>query len=505
MIFFPAQNMTPKEEVMKLRKEVRYLRIENQRLALVNKTQKEKREKLEELLRERDEFIRQLEIERDQIGKLIEELKRQRNMYRDMTFKKNKEEIKLQENKEKSLLNQNQTLEDKKHIGGQLGHTGHGRKTPSEDRVDSVKRVYLTNCPHCHNILSRSNTCFTRIVEDIMELLSSNLKTTRYEIERQWCSNCHKEVTGNPAGVIPHAKLGINLIVMAIIQKYGLHSPLNKISFFFKTAYGINVANGGLSNILKRAKKYFGKEYDLILNEIQKAKVKHADETTWRVNGINNWIWGFMTKKESYLRVEETRGKGIPIDTLQNQSKANVLVRDDYGGYQKLGVTHQSCWAHLMRKSHERNVLPNASNEMKNTHIFLKNTFQKLSDTVSSPFEKEEREEIYQEVWKNMKRNIIDKKFESDDVKVIQTRITNQGKNLLTALLHDDVPLTNNLAERILRPMVVMRKISGGSRSMTGAKTHAVNMSIFQTIQLRNQPLIPTLQNLLLKGAIGEN
>lgn len=53
--------------------------------------------------------------------------------------------------------------------------------------------------------------------------------------------------------------------------------------------------------------------------------------------------------------------------------------------------------------------------------------------------------------------------------------------------------------------MVVMRKISGGSRSMMGAKTHAVNMSVFQTIQLRNQPLISTLQNLLLKGSTGEN
>ena len=70
----------------------------------------------------------------------------------------------------------------------------------------------------------------------------------------------------------------------------------------------------------------------------------------------------------------------------------------------------------------------------------------------------------------NIKQNIIDKKFQYADVKTIQTRIKNQGKNLLTAVLHDDVPLTNNLAERALRPMVVMRKISGGSKSMTGAK-----------------------------------
>lgn len=503
MIFYPAENMTTEVEVMKLRKENRYLRVDNKRLILAHRAQKKKRDILEELLHERDEHIRLLEIQRDKIGKLIEELKRQRNMYRDMTFKKNKK-IELQENKDKSSFS-NTNLKNKKQVGGQLGHIGHGRANPNEDRVDSIKRIYLTNCPHCHSSLKRSKTCFKRIVEDIMELLKPNLKTTKYEIERQWCSHCQKEITGNPAGVIPHAKVGINLIVMALIQKYGLHSPLGKISFLFKTAYGINITSGGISNLLNRAKKYFGIEYDNILNEIRTSKVKHADETGWRINGINNWIWGFMTKRETYLQVEDTRGKGVPIDILQNQTKENILVRDDYVVYKNLGVTHQSCWAHLMRKSHERDVLPSASLEMKNVHILLSNIFQKLKDTVSSPFEKEKREEIYQNIWEIMKHNIIDKKFQYDDVKIIQTRIRNQGKNLLTAVLHDDVPLTNNLAERALRPMVVMRKISGGSRSMTGAETHAVNMSIFQTIQLRNQPLISTLQNLLLEGSAGKN
>ena len=495
--------MTTEDEVMKLRKENRTLRIDNKRLILAHKAQKKKRDVLEELLRERDEHIRLLEIQRDEIGKLIEELKRQRNMYRDMTFKKNKN-IELQESKDKAFSS-NTNLKNRKQVGGQMGHIGHGRASPRNQEINVTQRVYLTNCPDCNSKLQRTKTCTAHIIEDIMELLKPNLKVTKYEIERQWCSHCKKEVTGNPSNVIPHSKLGINLIVMALIQKYGLCSPLNKISFLFKTAYGIDITAGGLSNLLSRARKYFGSEYDNILHEIRKAKVKHADETGWRIDGINNWIWGFMTKKETYLSIEETRGKGIPIDILQNQSKANILVRDDYGAYKNLKVTHQSCWAHLMRKSHERNTLPNASKEMKSIHILLSNIFQELKDIVSSPFEKEKREEIYQNIWEIMKQNIIDNKFKYDDVKIIQTRIKNQGRNLLTALLHDDVPLTNNLAERALRPMVVMRKISGGSRSMEGAKNHAVNMSIFQTIQLRNQPLIFTLQDLLLKGSTGEN
>ena len=66
---------------------------------------------------------------------------------------------------------------------------------------------------------------------------------------------------------------------------------------------------------------------------------------------------------------------------------------------------------------------------------------------------------------------------------------------------HPDVPLTNNAAERAIRPAVVTRKISGGSRSDTGAETFAINFSIIQSIKMKKEPLIPTLQNMLLNAA----
>ncbi|MBI3815192.1 MAG: transposase, partial [Nitrospinae bacterium] len=82
------------------------------------------------------------------------------------------------------------------------------------------------------------------------------------------------------------------------------------------------------------------------------------------------------------------------------------------------------------------------------------------------------------------------------------TRIANQGINLLTTLLYNNVPLTNNLAERGIRPMVVIRKISGGNRSQEGAKTHSVNMSILQTIRFQQQPIISTLKNYLSSSTL---
>lgn len=136
---------------------------------------------------------------------------------------------------------------------------------------------------------------------------------------------------------------------------------------------------------------------------------------------------------------------------------------------------------------------------MLDLHEQLKTIYQLLDKTVKKPFNPLFRQKIYQQVWQRLK-GIINQKYQAKDAKRIQTRIRNQNKNLLTALLFNDVPLTNNLAERIIRHMVVTRKISGGSRTDNGAETHAINMSILQTIKLRNQPLVPTLRQMLLKG-----
>mgnify|MGYP001592694159 FL=1 len=87
-------------------------------------------------------------------------------------------------------------------------------------------------------------------------------------------------------------------------------------------------------------------------------------------------------------------------------------------------------------------------------------------------------------------------------VKFIPKEIKEQ---ILARFKNDGAPLTNNTAERAIRPMVVTRKISGGSKTPNGAKTHAVNMSVIETIVKRKLPLLNTLQEYLLEGAVGKN
>lgn len=477
--------------------EKRYLRIYNDRLNRVTLSQRKKVKDFETELKELRRKSRKQEDEIEQLKKENEKIRRERDMYRKMLFKEN---IKNQKLPPKDQLTSSERFTPPKtnNRGGKTGHLGHSRGLPQSE-PDIINRVFLTNCPNCHNSLGRTDSIDTHTVEDIPSPTLAPMRVIKYEKERQWCKECQKEVVATSPEEIPGVRFGLNLIVYIMVLKYGAKVSLDSITLLLEQNYNLKVSKGEIVLLLHRTKTWLGSKYDQIKAGVRASPIKHADETGWRVEGINSWVWGFMTKQQVYLSIEESRGGGIPEEILKGSSQEDILIRDDYKGYTKLPLKHQSCWAHLLRKSHEAAVDKQASGEIKLLHQKLKELFVLLEISVKQPLGKTERKTTYKQAW-NTLQQIINQKYTAEDAKAIQTRIKNQGRNLLTALLHEGVPLTNNLAERSLRKIVVIRKMSGGSRSWDGARTTAVNMSVYQTIQAQNLPLIPTLKEYLLSG-----
>jgi transposase len=474
--------MTPQEELVRLRYEAKKLRQQAARLEHSRNSHKSRSEKLEEkngsLEKENQELREEVKDLQEKLAIAIETV----SSYQGMIFKSN--------------THQPKTSDTKKPRGGQIGHKGQNRKIP--ETIDEEKRIFLSHCPDCHNTLKRSNATYERIIEDIP---SSNVITTKYWIERQWCKLCQKEVCAIPKDSVSNFRFGQNIIGSTLFQKYRLRLPLNKIQEQLKECHQLKMSQGNIQNILEKAKEWFREEYDTILEHIRQAPVKHADETSWRVMGHNNWCWLFATPKAALYTIEESRGKGVPQKILTEQS-GKVLVRDDYAGYKKLDMEHQSCWAHLLRKSKEASEHDDASDEIKKLHLELKVLFGKLVNTIEKPFQRDERNEKYQKFLKQI--HIIQKRvYLASDAQKVQTRIRNQGKNLLTALLHEGVPLTNNHAEKQIRSMAVTRKISGGSQSVKGASIHAVNMSIVQTLSLQGRSVMDGLKQLVASQGKG--
>ena len=393
--------------------------------------------------------------------------------------------------------------------GGQVGHKGSGRRTTTGDDgeplpPDEIVRCFLTNCPDCGSPVSRTSSCQSHTIVDIPKLTELLAQTVQYDIEQQWCGNCHVRVMATVPQVLPHAKVGLNTIILVLIYRYTCHIPLAKIRYLLKTCYQLDLTEGAVQNILDRAKDWFAGQYNQLLVMLRAARIKHADETGWKIGRIRAWIWGFFTKQLAYYVASPSRGGAVPAKVLFDVDKVEdlpteidllqLLIRDDYRGYWKLPLLQQSCWSHLLRFAWEEYQSAPKKAEICRLRTILKTLYRKLAKALTQSDAR--RSKVYDYAW-GVLQQIIQATFATDQAKAVRTRITNQGRSLLTALKFEGAELTNNYAERNIRPLAVARKISGGSRSNEGAEILAVNASIVQTIRIQNKDMVTTLANII--------
>ena len=81
----------------------------------------------------------------------------------------------------------------------------------------------------------------------------------------------------------------------------------------------------------------------------------HADETGWREDGNNGYVWTFSTPTQRYF-LRRGRGKAV-VDEVLGPDFAGVLVSDFYAAYHHYDGPKQRCWAHLLRDVHGLRVL----------------------------------------------------------------------------------------------------------------------------------------------------
>ena len=475
--------LSPLQE-QKLRAEARILRQDNARFKLRLEKALEKAEKLEE---EKNQLKGQTQSDQDLIKELnekIEQLELTQSTYAGMIFK----------SAAKNAIQRTLSGTPLKR-GGKLNHHGKTRDIPRSDRTVEVT---LNSCPDCGGELKAWDSFVSHTVEDIVLPVTKTIVTS-YQKRRYYCSSCQKEVVGTHPNEVANSHFGMTTLSLIVLLKQKLHLPLSGIAFLLRTIWNLNITLPGIQTQLTIAKKLSLNPYQELLKQVRGSPIKHTDETTWKVLGKLFWAWIICTKDSSYITIEETRGGGVADRLLSGSAKTSVLIRDDYSGYKHLKMIHQSCWAHLLRKVRDYAKLEGSSEEVKHLKLELNEMFDNLDTIIKQPFNLSVREQHYQS-YLNQIDQIIKRSYIHEDAKRVQVRITNQRENLLTALLHESVPLTNNQAERDLRGLVIQRKISGSSQSAGGAETTAILTSIVSTLNKRQIDLMDGITQ-LLRGA----
>ena len=215
--------------------------------------------------------------------------------------------------------------------GKKLGAPAYHRPIPPESAVTDL-RVYTPKiCPICKESVGKVVDTVIKYTEDID--LKPRPLITKNTITRHWCSNCETYVKSPNIPVIK--RIGVKTMAYILYARYRLRLPMERIKESLHDLYSFEISEGEIVATLKDAEELFGKDYEAITILIQDATAVYADETGWRMDGKNWWLWVFTTTTGVQYTIEDTRGKGIPEKVLGDKED-RVIIYDGYAAYQNL-------------------------------------------------------------------------------------------------------------------------------------------------------------------------
>lgn len=445
---------------------------------------------------ETDKRIKELEKENERLKRELDKTKHEKEQIEkefDAT-KKEFEEFKAKHNSTVSQLQKALKIKiDKKtevkKLGAPVGHKGYARHIP--ERIDVIKALIPEECPDCGTQLGETQEVRSRYLTDIK--LTSKVKTTRYDIHRKYCKKCKKLVEKPIPNALPHARFGLNLMLLIMYLRLGLRLPCNKICEFLLTIYSLKISEGEVIHVMKQLAREYGDYYVKLENMLKLARVKHTDSTSWRVNGKNYFAWVFIAAGVVLYKIRKRNNSRVPLSVFGTKQKGNTLVIDRHSALRalakKAGFLLQLCWAHILADSKE--LAKNFGSEGKYVHKHLKQVYQ-----LATNIEKGLPEHI--DALKGEIFLLTQRHYKSTIIRRFVNNLWNRDReNLFRFVTDPDVASTNNISERELRALVIIRKISNGSRSPRGANATALLLSIVQTLRFQKKNILNGLSEIL--------
>jgi len=358
--------------------------------------------------------------------------------------------------------------------GKPQGSNGGGIKLPKPDKIEEHK---LDVCPISGKPLDQP---VGYRVKTIIDFPDKPIQTTEHRI-MQYISPATGEIV--EANVdLPNNVYGKNLQSIVIMLK-NLTNSHDKISDFIRELGAPTFSSRTVQNI---ATKFIFALEPFQANTIKKLKKEaylHSDETGFREDGKNGYVWGIFTKTRAMFFAAKSRA-AIWFKKLIKGFKG-VIVVDGYGGYDYYPLK-QRCWAHLIREFKD---YAKDNNEIEVQYNRLKSLYEDLKIlNLKPPDEKkiEKAKWILADIVRCLKPILGTKK--------LRTYIENGGNDWFTALYYEGVPLHNNHAERELRSVVLLRKTIGCYRNWKGKRWIDVVMSVIHTWKLQGQNIFQNLR-----------
>ena len=294
------------------------------------------------------------------------------------------------------------------------------------------------------------------------------------------CLACGKATSAPVPRAAQGTPFGRRTHALALYLKSNQLFSYQRLQGVFGDLFGLDISQGALMNMFKRAAPIFAAKRDDALVALRRATVVACDETGMRIEGCNGYQWVFCASDAVVHTAAFSRAAQVVRDAMAGH-RPDVWISDRYTGQQGHGQHHQTCLAHLDRKA--RFVEQHGSDLIgMRLKLWLDRAFGLARDiaTLAASTVKSRRRALVRDL-----EAILGTATHCELAHELLGQIRRARDQLLTFCdFPGKVDATNNVSERALRPSVIQRKVTNGYRAKWAADAEADLRTTVDTARL---------------------
>src|SRR6266849_768216 len=372
----------------------------------------------------------------------------------------------------------------------------HGRKREAPTQVIEHRIKY---CPVCASALGGISVARRRQVLELPP--PPPVEVTEHVVYHGWCSHCgtwREAPLDVSQEVVGQGRFGVKIASLTAYLRTVMRLPVRQIHAYLANLHGLSISSGEIVGLAQRVTAQLEPLLAEVQQQIRASPAVQMDETGWREDGFNGYVWCACTPQWRYYQYEHSRGSEV-VKAVLGESFEGVLGSDFYASYNIYQGLHQRCWVHLLRDRHELKEQYPEDADVQQWAKDVKAIYDRavayagpdpsLPPAKQAAARRKQQHALEQDLW----QLCAPYAHTSSPLHKLCERVERFLPELFVFVAMPGVPADNNLAERSVRPLVIARKISGGTRSQGGSETRMGLFSLFGTWAAEATQSVPTM------------
>jgi transposase len=357
----------------------------------------------------------------------------------------------------------------KRKRGGQKGHKGSCRQMLPEDQVDHFVDLTPCSCERCGGLKLKTdpNDPWRHQVVELQEILT---QITEYRMHNGICKKCGHHTRASLPNEVSTRNFGPKLESFVAYLSGSGHLSKRRIQELLQDVFKTSMSLGAISGCEATVSESLKVAYIEAHQAAEKVDIAHADESGWREGLSTAWLWVMVTNYLVVFMVDKRRSQEAAKRLLNKFD--GILVCDRYGAYNIHKGLRQFCWAHLLRHFYGFSELPGEAGRIgeklvSKTHTMFHWLHRVRDGTMERKDFKDRMQKLKVEIEDLL---ILGKQCGQKNISGTCKQIMKKSHYLWIFVEHEQVPPTNNEAERAIRKVVLWRKGSFGTQSERGSR-----------------------------------